>query len=82
MTSWAEANNYNKEPDDDEMTDVSAMEKRIREMEAVSDDLYTALDEVMHWVKNWSPQFTEDDEWPQTKRLVAEAMKRYRKGVK
>lgn len=38
------------------------------------DDLVAALQEVMEWVRNWSPQFLDDDEWPDTAVRVAAAL--------
>ncbi len=29
-----------------------------------------ALKEVMAWIKNWDPDFVEDDEWDDTKARV------------
>lgn len=38
-------------------------EKANARLIAASPDLYEALDEVMQWIKNWDPNFSEDDEW-------------------
>lgn len=37
--------------------------------------LRIALEEVMLWIHNWSPVFTEDDEWNDTLDLVQEALR-------
>lgn len=34
---------------------------------AAAPNLYKALEDVMDWITNWSPPFTDDDEWPATK---------------
>ena len=34
------------------------------------DELVEALKEVMDWIDNWDPNFTQDDEWPDTAALV------------
>lgn len=36
-------------------------------------DLLVALDDVMVWIKNWSPIFTEENEWAETAALVGKA---------
>lgn len=54
-------------------------EATIRRNEAISEaadtitDLLAALEEAMEWVKNWSPSFTEDDEWCDVTRPKIEA---------
>jgi hypothetical protein len=32
---------------------------------AAAPDLLEALNRVMSWIDNWSPEFTNDEEWPQ-----------------
>jgi hypothetical protein len=32
---------------------------------AAAPELLAALQDVMSWIRNWSPSFTEDDEWSQ-----------------
>jgi Xaa-Pro aminopeptidase len=39
-----------------------------------AEQLEAALREVMEWVRNWSPNFTDDDEWPETKAKVEAAL--------
>ena len=36
--------------------------------------LRDALNEVMTWIRNWSPSFTEDNEWAETKDKVEKAL--------
>jgi len=36
--------------------------------------LAEALREVMLWIENWSPPFTEDDEWPDTEAKAKAAL--------
>lgn len=38
------------------------------------DALESALKEVMGWIKNWSPNFADDDEWPDTEARVTAAL--------
>jgi hypothetical protein len=33
---------------------------------AAAPDLLAALTEVLEWIRNWSPEFAQDDEWPAT----------------
>ncbi len=41
---------------------------------AAAPDLLDALNEVMAWVDNWSPDFVQDGEWPETAELVKAAI--------
>lgn len=45
---------------------------------AAAPDLYKALEDVMDWITNWSPPFTDDDEWPDTKARVDAALAKAR----
>lgn len=38
------------------------------------DDLVKALKQVMGWIDAWSPNFTEDEEWPECAHYVREAL--------
>ena len=38
------------------------------------EDLRALLAEVYDWIVNWSPDFTEDDEWPETAAKVRAAL--------
>lgn len=38
------------------------------------DKLVKALEEVMQWIGNWDPNFTQDDEWPDTAERVRAAL--------
>lgn len=40
------------------------------------DELVEALTEVMSWIRNWDPNFSEDDEWPATKAKVRAALEK------
>ena len=55
---------------------IQALENRVAELEGFETALGAmdaALQEVMDWVENWSPNFTEDEEWPETESLVKAA---------
>jgi len=41
--------------------------------------LHDALTEVMDWIENWSPNFTEDDDWPDTEQKVTDALIGFKK---
>lgn len=45
---------------------------------AAAPDLYAALDEVMGWISNWSPNFTDDPEWQETQARADAARKKAR----
>ena len=32
---------------------------------AAAPDLYAALEGALDWIDNWSPEFTQDPEWPE-----------------
>lgn len=38
------------------------------------DNLKEALEEVMSWIENWSPRFTDDEEWSDTEEKVRYAL--------
>lgn len=38
------------------------------------EQLQDALNDVMLWINNWSPAFTYDDEWPETREKVLKAL--------
>lgn len=38
-------------------------------------EVVEALKEVMEWIDNWSPPFTDDDEWPATQAKVFAALR-------
>ena len=38
------------------------------------EQLREALTEVMEWLSNWNPEFTDDPEWDDTKAKVDEAL--------
>lgn len=52
---------------DERIRDVAAALKR-------AERLADALREVMLWIENWSPPFTEDDEWPDTEAKAQAAL--------
>jgi hypothetical protein len=41
---------------------------------AAAPKLLAALEEVMTWIKNWDPNFTEDREWSSTEASVRAAI--------
>ena len=41
---------------------------------AAADEMYAALKDVMEWIENWSPEFVEDCEWPQSKKRAMRAL--------
>lgn len=36
--------------------------------------LYIALPNVMTWIENWSPEFTEDEEWGETENFINQTL--------
>ncbi len=40
--------------------------------------LHDALCEVMDWIDNWGPSFTEDPEWSETEKKALNALIDYR----
>lgn len=42
--------------------------------------VYEALHELFVWVQNWPPDFTDDDDWPDTEAKVRAALDRAREG--
>lgn len=38
------------------------------------DDLLEALKQVMDWIRSWDPNFTQDDDWPETEHHVRAAI--------
>jgi hypothetical protein len=44
--------------------DADDAEKEVKQLREQRDELLAALKRVMSWVDNWSPNFTEDEEWP------------------
>jgi hypothetical protein len=57
-------------------TGHSQLEANVR-LFAAAPDLLEALNRVMSWIDNWSPEFTYDNEWPQdrdaTRAAIAKA---------
>ena len=47
------------------MSSGSAMAE-LEELKSRFGEALNVLDEVMTWIENWSPEFTEDDEWQST----------------
>ena len=41
---------------------------------AAAPELLDALREAWEWIDNWSPPFTEDDEWPSTAEKIKAAI--------
>jgi hypothetical protein len=41
---------------------------------AAAPDLLAALEEVSQWIEGWSPNFTQDDEWPATNARIRAAI--------
>jgi hypothetical protein len=41
---------------------------------AAAPDLLAALAEVSQWIEGWSPNFTQDDEWPATNARIRAAI--------
>ena len=38
--------------------------KEVADVIEAAPELLAALKKVMEWIKNWDPNFAEDDEWP------------------
>lgn len=53
-------------------------EEAFARVQASAPELLEALDELYQWVRNWSPDFTYDDEWPATRDKVAAAIAKAR----
>ncbi len=43
---------------------VQTMQSKIARLTKQRDELLKALEQVMSWIDNWSPNFTDDHEWP------------------
>lgn len=43
-------------------------------LKAINADLLAALEETMEWISNWSPRFTDDDEWQETQDKIDAAI--------
>jgi hypothetical protein len=41
---------------------------------AAAPELLEALKQVMVWIRNWDPDFTQDDEWTETRHCVDAAI--------
>src|SRR5690606_41883115 len=54
--------------------DTGNIHTNIRSLKARAERLAEALREVMLWIENWSPPFTEDDEWPDTEAKAQAAL--------
>lgn len=53
----------------------------IKRLKGINADLLAALEEVTEWISNWSPNFTEDDEWQETADKIDAALIKA-KGIK
>ena len=51
-----------------------AYEERIDELLEENTRLRAALEEVMGWISEWSPSFTEDEEWIGTRKRARAAL--------
>ena len=51
---------------------------RATRAEAHAERLAGALEEVMSWIDNWGPLFTQDSEWPETESTAKAALSAYR----
>jgi hypothetical protein len=40
----------------------------------LEDVLGAALEDVMAWIENWSPDFTNDEDWPKTEERAKAAL--------
>lgn len=45
------------------MNELVSMSQEIIKLKDQNRELLAALKLVMSWVENWSPEFTQDDEW-------------------
>lgn len=50
--------------------DAATIATQAAQIEALAE----VLTEVMEWIKNWDPQFVQDDEWGETKGKVERAL--------
>ena len=58
--------------DAEEAAKLAAAE--IAELRAERDRLKAALGDVMEWIDNWSPPFTQDGEWAETELKARKAL--------
>ncbi len=58
--------------DAEEAAKLAAAE--IAELRAERDRLKAALGDVMEWIDNWSPPFTQDGEWSETELKARKAL--------
>lgn len=57
------------------VSDLPAEENRANaHLIAAAPDLLTALKEVSEWIGGWSPNFEQDDEWPETAKRMRDAI--------
>ena len=54
-------------------SNVSAAAQELAERER--DALEAALEDCYAWIKNWSPSFTDEDEWDETETKIKAALK-------
>lgn len=50
---------------------------RLTALQAHADAMAEALGEVMEWIAGWTPDFTQDAEWPDTREKVSLALRAY-----
>jgi hypothetical protein len=53
---------------------VRASEGRVKARDEEIKRLQDVLKELNSWVENWSPEFTQDDEYPETRAKVLQAL--------
>lgn len=60
-------------PTEIDSQDFSRVEANAR-LIASAPDLLEALKQVMGWISSWDPNFTQDDDWPETEHHVRAAL--------
>lgn len=44
---------------------------------ASAPDMYASLKQVMSWIDNWSPEFSNDPDWPTDRDAAREALAKH-----
>ncbi len=54
---------------------MSEAADKMFELQEKNKALREALSETVEWIKNWNPDFVEDDEWPETYAKIEAALR-------
>ena len=61
---------------------ANGAQERIAQLFTAAPELLDALDEVMTWIRNWNPRFTDDEEWSETQAKVDGAIAKAKGGAR